>query len=121
MATTNNINVRIKSLRDDLKITQVEFSERIGVTQGTLSLMEKGKMSVNNQNIKLICQEFGVREEWLRTGKEPAFKNEEELLKLLGSKLDDLDNMDRRIITEYLKLEAHKKKILKEFIKKMAD
>lgn len=115
-----SINERIKILRAKLKINQTEFASKIGVTQPSLSDIEKGKtQNISNRNIKLICSVFGVREEWLLNGEGDMFRTEEGLLELIAVKLDDLDDLDRKIISEYLKLSPKHKKIMKDFIKKL--
>lgn len=59
---------RIKKLRRELDLTQQEFAERIGSVQNTITGYETGRRVPSNQVVSLICREFNVREEWLRTG-----------------------------------------------------
>ncbi|MGI5882902.1 MAG: helix-turn-helix domain-containing protein [Dethiobacteria bacterium] len=114
------INARIKKIRLDIGLTQVEFTKKLGITQPSLSDIEKGKtVNIDERTIKLICQEFNVYEEWLRTGEGEMFRTESDLLELLGAQLDNLDELDKRLIIEYVKLEPKHKKIFKDFIKKM--
>lgn len=69
-----NINSRIKKIRIELKLSQTEFAKALGVTQPSLSDIEKGKTTnIDERNIKLICKEFNVNEEWLRTGEGEMF------------------------------------------------
>ena len=64
-----NIGERIKELRKSvLKMTQDEFSERIGLKRSGLSLVEIGRNNPSDQTIRSICREFGVSEQWLRYG-----------------------------------------------------
>jgi transcriptional regulator with XRE-family HTH domain len=62
------LNNRIKELRKALKLSQEAFAARIGLKGSSLSLIESGHRNITNQNIISICREFGVNEEWLRTG-----------------------------------------------------
>lgn len=62
------MNNRIKTLRKGLKLSQEAFASRIGLKGSSLSLIESGQRNITNQNIVSICREFGVNEEWLRTG-----------------------------------------------------
>lgn len=64
----NTMNERIKELRKFLGLSGEKFGERIRVAKSTISNIEKGNRNVTEQQIKLICTEFGVSEEWLRTG-----------------------------------------------------
>ena len=62
------MNERMKELRKALDMTQNEFAERIGIKGNSISDMEKSKRGISEPTIKLICKEFKVREEWLRSG-----------------------------------------------------
>jgi transcriptional regulator with XRE-family HTH domain len=64
---------RLKELRKKLDIKQGEFAKRIGLKQGSYSDVENGKEVLTQRNIKLICLEFGVSDEWLRNGQGPMF------------------------------------------------
>ena len=67
------MNERIKKLRQTLGLTQSEFAERIGSVQNTITGYETGKRMPSNQVINLICREFHVNEEWLRSGEGEMF------------------------------------------------
>lgn len=66
----DGIGLRIKELRNNLKLSQIEFSKRIGVTNAHISAIEKGKTIPSSSLIKLISKEFNVSEEWLTYGTE---------------------------------------------------
>lgn len=61
-------NERIKEVRKSLGLTLDKFGERIGLKKSAVSLIENGKNSVTDANIKAICREFGVDYIWLTTG-----------------------------------------------------
>lgn len=67
------MNERVKELRDFLGLTMEKFGERVGVKKSAINKIEKGNNSVTDQMIKSICREFGVSEEWLRTGEGEMF------------------------------------------------
>ena len=62
------IGERLRQLRKELKLTQVEFAARLKIKGQSVSKLEKGENSPSDQTIALICSEFGVNETWLRTG-----------------------------------------------------
>ena len=64
----NEINERIRALRKALKLKQADFGKQIGLTQTSLSMIERGANTLTDKNIRLICSVFNVSEEWLRTG-----------------------------------------------------
>ena len=60
--------LRIAELRKELKFTQGQFAEKIGLKFSAISMIELGKAPLTEANIRLICLTFGVNEEWLRHG-----------------------------------------------------
>lgn len=58
---------RVRELRG-FDITQEEFARRIGVSQGYLSAIERGKKEVGAQILLRISREFGKSLEWLLVG-----------------------------------------------------
>lgn len=60
---------RIRQVRKDAGLTQVEYGKRLGVAGNTVTNYENGMREPSNAIIAAICREFNVNEEWLRTGK----------------------------------------------------
>ena len=75
------MNDRIKKLRQALGLSQDEFGRRLGVTRGAVTNIELNKVEPKPLFVDLICREFNVSEEWLRTGAgdmfQPKSRNEE--------------------------------------------
>ena len=67
------MNDRIRQVRKALALSQKEFAERIGLKQNAISCMEKSGSTITEQNIKIICSQFSVNEDWLRTGSGTMF------------------------------------------------
>ena len=67
------MNTRIKELRVALGMTLEEFGSRIRVTRAAVSKWENGDRGVADSMIVSICREFGVNEQWLRTGEGEMF------------------------------------------------
>lgn len=80
------ICIRIKELRKQLCMSQVEFAKNLGVTNAHISKIEKGGTVPSDALIKLISKEYQVNENWLKTGAEPTYiyeimdKAEEQLI-----------------------------------------
>jgi transcriptional regulator with XRE-family HTH domain/Asp-tRNA(Asn)/Glu-tRNA(Gln) amidotransferase C subunit len=70
----NSLGERIKSIRQECHLSQKNFGLRINITHGHLSAIEKNKVKPSERLIKLICLNFGINEEWLRTGKDAKVK-----------------------------------------------
>lgn len=69
------MNTRIKELRNYLKITQNEFSQKIGLKRSSLSDIERGNAPITERTIIAICSQFNVNEEWLRFGSGEMFNS----------------------------------------------
>lgn len=100
---------RIKQIRKDHKLTQVEFGERIGVKGNTITNYENGLRNPTDAVILAICREFNVNENWLRTGKgEPTIKltRNQEIAKFLNDVMNLPDeDIKKRLIDALSKLD----------------
>lgn len=62
------MNERIKLIRKKARLSQEAFGKCLEITKASVSRIESGLNNPSDQTIKLICQEFNVNEDWLRTG-----------------------------------------------------
>lgn len=67
------MNDRIKILRRNLGLTQIEFASKIGTGQSNVAGYESGKRCPSAGIISSICKTFNVNEQWLRTGEGEMF------------------------------------------------
>jgi transcriptional regulator with XRE-family HTH domain len=116
------IGKRIKKLRTELRITQNKMADRIGIKQGSLSDIERERVQATDRVIKAISREYRINENWLRTGEgemldEASVSFEEFVMSMIA----DLDELDKKIITEYIKLSPAQKKSIKALIKNMVE
>jgi transcriptional regulator with XRE-family HTH domain len=73
---TSAIGGRIVLLRHSLKLTQVEFAEKILISNGMIASIELGKRKINERLLRLIKITFGADENWLRSGEGPMFQKD---------------------------------------------
>lgn len=59
---------RIKEIRRRFNLTQQELADRICVKRGAIANYEIGRNEPSDSVVSLICREFHVNEQWLRTG-----------------------------------------------------
>lgn len=115
-----NMGNRLKRLRKELDLTQEAFASRIGSVQNTITGYESGRRNPSAPVVSLICREFNVREEWLRTGEgemfQPDSKNELEAL----TKRYGLTDIDKVLIEKYLELSPDSRKTIIDFIKNVS-
>ena len=69
----NTVYERIKEIRTKLKLSQVEFSERIFLSKSFYGDIEIGKKKVNDRIIFIVSKQFNVNEKWIRTGNGEMF------------------------------------------------
>lgn len=62
------MNERIKKIRSETGLNQVDFGEKIGIKGSSVSLIEAGQREPSERVIRGICQAFGISREWLETG-----------------------------------------------------
>ena len=92
------MNNRIRELRKTLGLNQKDFAQKIGLKQNAISYMEKNGATVTEQNIKTICSQFSVNENWLRTGSGKIFLENEKKQKEFFDIFDELSP----ILQDYL-------------------
>jgi len=97
------LNERIKKLRKALNLTQQEFADRLKESKSNIATYEVGKNNPADAVVNLICREFGVSEEWLRTGEGDMFApktDEDELTRAVESMLKGRNpNFKRRMVS----------------------
>ena len=93
---------RIKKIRKELDLTQQEFADRIGVKRGGIANYEIGRNEPTDSVISLICREFNVNEDWLRTGEGEMFikqTRDEQIASFVGSiQSSEDDSFKKRFI-----------------------
>ncbi|KJJ66855.1 helix-turn-helix transcriptional regulator [Clostridium sp. FS41] len=67
------IRDRIGKVREHFQKSQEEFGTILGVTNSTISLLERKKRDPSDRLVRDICREFNINEKWLRTGKGEMF------------------------------------------------
>ena len=58
----DDICVRVKLIRTSFKMSQKDFSLRLGVTNAHISRIEKGLTRPSAALVKLICQTYNINE-----------------------------------------------------------
>lgn len=114
-----SIGERIKRIRKDADLTQSEFGARIGIAKTSLSSLENGVNHPAERTIKLICSEFRINYDWLVNGLGDMYSNVGD--SLLDEIVDEysLDDLDRQIVAEYLKLPKEQRQIFRQVIRRM--
>lgn len=110
------INERVRTVRNALGLTQIDFGKRLAVAQSYLTNIETGKREVTEKIQKLICLEFNVSEEWLLTGKGEMFVESDSTIISQLSDEYGLDSFEKIMIEGFLKLKPNERKVIKSYV-----
>jgi len=72
MPELDSIALRVRSLRDQKKISNRKFAEILGVSSTMLLDIEKGKRDINLKVLEALKREFRVSADWVLFGEEPG-------------------------------------------------
>ena len=108
---------RVKEIRRSLKLTLEKFGERLGVGKTAISKIEKGENNLSPQMMKAICNEYRVNYEYLESGTGEMFSDVPQTVVDELCAQYDLDEFDRIMIQEYLKLDESSRNVLKAYIR----
>ncbi len=110
------METRIKKIRKELDLTQQEFAERIGVKRNTVATYEMGRSTPSDSALSLICREFNVNEEWLRSGTGEMFKaSPTEVLDALAEEYG-LTHEDYVLVEKFVNLKAEKRAAVVDYV-----
>ena len=117
------MNERIKELRKALKLTQQEFADKLNIKRGAIANYEIGRNDPIDAVISLICKEFNVNEEWLRTGQGEMFRElpeEDEVAAYVSDLLEDTEenplyDIIKEIMHTYNELSPKSQEIIRDF------
>ena len=117
------IKDRIKKIRKEKKMTQEDFSKKLGLARNSIANDEIGRREPTNAIIVSICREFDVNEEWLRTGEGEMFiqiPEEDEtaalVYDLLGPDKESFYDIVLETIKAYKKLSPNSQKVINELM-----
>lgn len=112
---------RIREVREHFGLSMEKFGSRIGIGKSSISLLESGKNNPSVQTITLICREFGVNEQWLRTGEGEMFEQTRaSVLDRLSTEYD-LSREQRSVIEAFLDLDPQERDVILKYVHNVFD
>lgn len=112
---------RIREVREHFGLSMEKFGSRIGIGKASISLLESGKNNPSVQTIALICREFGVNEQWLRTGEGEMFEQTRaSVLDRLSTEYD-LSREQRSVIEAFLDLDPQERDVILKYVHNVFD
>lgn len=114
---------RIKQIRKNAKMTQVEFAKRIGVTQPAITKIENnGVNNITETMRKSICREFRVDPIWLSTGEGNMFIDQSvELIEMLDNLLHNESQLANTLFRMFAQYTIEDWKDLEHIVNKSAE
>ena len=113
------IGERIHQVRTDAKLSQRAFADRIGISGGSVSMLETGINNPSAQTIRLICREFNVDYAWLTDGVGEMYSaTENEVMAALDDLMTGEHENTRALIRTLAKLSEAELDMVDRFIEK---
>ena len=116
----SEINTRIAAVIQASGLTKTAFAERLNVSQSFISRLAIGASVPSDRTIVDICREFGVSEQWLRTGEGEMFlrlSREEEITKFAMSVIRDPDSQfQRQLLAAMARLDPTQWKLMEQML-----
>lgn len=116
---------RIATIISSAGITKSKFAERIKVSQAFVSQICSGARIPGDRTISDICREFGIREQWLRTGEGNMFipvSRDAEIAAFMGDVMHgESGDFRRRLIAVLAKLDTSEWELLEKMALKLAE
>ncbi len=108
---------RIREIRKKNKLSQTEFGKKIGVSRSVISNIEYNSVEPSDLIIKAICAEYGINEEWIRTGKGDINSGEEikKIVQALADKYEFNENAVK-LLENYLKLKEEYRVVIDKLL-----
>ena len=84
----DTVGKRIKSIRNDLMMSQIAFSRHTGVAPSVLCVLEKDRRNPAPATVRAIASSCSVHQQWLLSGEGPKYLIDEK---------DELREMQEKI------------------------
>ena len=94
-----NMGIRIAQRRKELRITQEQLAEKMGVSLQTISCVELGKKAIRPENLANLCSHLNITADYILYGK----RNEQQMNDTVA-KLSVLTEQEYNVVKELIDL-----------------
>ena len=115
------IGERIRSIRKETGLNQTDFGEKVGLRQSSLGQIESGVRNATDRTIILICEKYGVREDWLRNGTGEMFLETDSTIVSQLSSEYGIDAFEKVLIEGFLKMKPEERAVIKTYVRNLID
>ena len=98
-------------------MSRAAFGETLGVSGDVINNMERDRVEIKDYMLHLICKTHRVNYFWLTEEKGDPYLGPPSILMDDVIEEYNLDDLDREIIEQYIKLEPHMRDSIKRLIK----
>jgi transcriptional regulator with XRE-family HTH domain len=107
-----SIGKRFKHLRKMMKMSQVKFAQAIGISQGTLSDIEKDKFKPSIETVISASGYFNISTDWLLKGTGPGPGE----VPVREKRQVELSPLEREILEKFRELDEEGKREVAHFV-----
>lgn len=93
----NNIRNRIRDLREDMDLRQIDVAAATGIEQKTLSNYETGKTNPDSHAIIKLAEFFGVTTDYLFGYSDSSIKNAQDIMDKLEKIEKEINDIKRSL------------------------
>lgn len=118
------MNDRIKMVRKNHKMSQLEFGTVLSLTRTYIHLLESGEKNASDKVIRSICEKFHVNEEWLRFGTGPMdapLERSDHIAKIADELLADDEGFKTKLVEVVVNMSDEQIAWLRDVAQKLAD
>lgn len=116
---------RIIQIRKNAKMSQQQFADKLNIKRGTIANYECGRNEPIDAVISLVCKEFDVNENWLRTGEGEMYLPEDRERELARLTVDlfteSPESFKNRFISLLAKMSDEEWTLLENMVDKLAN
>lgn len=112
------MNERLKAIRDSLGMSRATFGEKLGISGDVVNNLERGRVDIKEDRIKLICSIFGINEKWFRTGEGNMYSDKDMDFATICAKIGATDPKAQQAIIDYWNLSDDDKELFLKFVDK---
>lgn len=119
----NLSGINLKLLREDLGLSQKDFSKKLMLSDATISRIEKGERNITTRVLNQICKEFNVNKDWLITGEGNMYNKVDDLdvASMMGKIFSEEDEFLKKVFLTFAKLSDSERAVIMKVINELSD
>lgn len=108
---------RIRYIREDLGLSRAAFGDTLGISGDVVNNLERNRVNISESILRLICKTHRVNYFWLTEENGDPYVGVPEIVIDEAIEEYGLDDQDKKIIEEYVKLDPAIRQAFKNYLK----